>query len=188
MVYIRDEFSFATVPVDETWEPEILVDDPFAEEVSHDLPSPDDELDDFLMMVDDLEPQDHSITQAMEEDFLLRGPHPVTPPQHMERPTYQGDLPSMISPIMWDDDDHHAAIVSPTTVPDPNVVELQREYQETLMKLADSMRKSDATRQHIIHQRQMLGDNSVAMHEFSMGSRTQMWSFIQSHQQQPLRS
>jgi hypothetical protein len=169
MMASMDECSFAGVPIEDTWEPEILIDDPFSEESS--TLSEEDNFDDFQMLVDDLDKECPSTSQTVEHDMFDLNEvqvHPITP-EYSLKPTYQRALPPMVSPGVWEN-------ATDSTVA-PSCDEL---YEETLTKLANSMRRSELTRKHIIHQRQLVGDHSMT--EYTDESRSRMWSFIEAHQ------
>lgn len=152
MPKIIDECSFAGIPMEETWQPAILADDlSFSQETPY-LSAKT--FDDFVMFDEVLEETGPSTTQSFYDSFDL----------------VPSELPPIVSPDVWGDEFIHTAIA-------PNCYDMQREYNEALSKLADSMRRSDFSRKQIIIQRQMIDSTQ----EFSENSRSRVWSFIKSH-------
>jgi hypothetical protein len=165
------------------WDSEGMMDDPFADEappalVSHDV------FDDLLMMFDGdgLDDDDDSPRPGVYEDDLEMCLHddvqsvqtsctPITPPT--TRTAYQGSLPPMVSPDVYSSRDSDNC--------SPVCVELQQDYDQTLGKLAASMMRSEASRQEIHRQRQQVGEQSL---DFAtrQESRNKVWSFIEAHQ------
>lgn len=141
--------------------------------------------DDFLMTIDDMhmdeEPSQFSdpFTTSASFDLDLQLPedscYPLTPPTYKN--SYLGDLPAMVSPDRSVSSEHSIS-----------EDELREQYNCTLRKLADSMRRSEATRFELLRQQETSrgstpspaakSPNDVFM---STESRSQLWTFINAH-------
>lgn len=168
---------------DEIWDYAMNMEDPFSS-----LPAPptaDDNIDDFLMIVDGMDEDpsamglldNHPLSNSASSDLQLPDDsrYPMTPPTFKN--SYLGDLPPMVSPDLPESSSKHAISED----------ELREQYNCTLQKLADSMRRSEATRFELLRQQQMVGafapptaknPNDVFM---STESRSQLWTFIHAH-------
>lgn len=174
---------------DEIWDYAMTMnmEDPFSSLVT---PSADDdEDDDFLMIVDDMDDEDRSEMSVLDTHRLssnsasfddLELPedscYPMTPPTFKN--SYLGDLPPMVSPDMSESSENAIG-----------EGELREQYNCTLQKLADSMRRSEATRFELLRQQQLADATTPPVTPtknpddvfLSTASRSQLWTFIHAH-------
>lgn len=167
---------------DEIWDYAMNMEDPFQ---SLAAPSTDDN-DDFLMIVDeinldedpsgfgtmDTDPLSNSVSFDLDLELPEDSCYPMTPPTFKN--SYLGDLPPMVSPDGSESSEH--AITED---------DLREQYNCTLRKLADSMRRSEATRSQLVRQQRTADacTSPAANDNFmSTESRSQLWTFIHAHE------
>jgi hypothetical protein len=169
---------------DDIWDYAMNMEDPFSAAAN-------DNNDDFLLIDDDMD-MDHDPSEmglldnhplSSSASFDLQLPedsaYPTTPPTFKN--SYLGELPpmpsmpSMVSPNSSESSKHSIS-----------EDELREQYNCTLQKLADSMRRSEATRFELLRQSPTSTDDKNPSDVFmSTESRSQLWTFIHAHHNNP---